>query len=55
MTKTTQLVSLVIEFEEVPSGQIGGPAVKTVATGRVRTVMGTWFSLPQTVIEKILG
>ena len=55
MTKTTQIVQLVIEFEEVPSGETGAPALRTVPTGRVRTIMGNWFNLPMTVIEKILG
>ena len=55
MTKTTQVIQLVVEFEEVPSGNIGAPAMKTVATGRVRTIMGNWFDLPKTVIEKLMG
>jgi len=55
MTKTTQVIQLVVEFEEVPSGVIGGPAMKTVATGRVRTIMGNWFDLPKTVIEKLVS
>ena len=55
VTKTTQVVQLVVEFEEVPSGETGAPALRTVPTGRVRIIMGNWFNLPQTVIEKIMG
>ena len=55
MTKTTQVIQLVVEFEEVPSGETGAPAMNTVATGRVRTIMGNWFDLPNTVIEKLVS